>query len=324
MRRREFLGVLGGMAAGWPASARAQQTMPVIGYVSGRSLEYEERLLSSFRKGLEEEGYAAGRNVAVQYRFSDGDDSRLAAIAADFVRRQVAVIVASGPSAVAVKGATSTIPIVFSSGADPVGQGLVTSLSRPGGNATGVAVFTNELGPKRLELLRELAPKAGLIAFVVNPHSTTTAAQVKDIQTAAAALGQKIVVVNASTPEEVEQAFPTVAQEKAGAVLYSAHQFYQIVRDQLVALAARHRLPAMYEWREFVEAGGLASYSTSRNDSFRQMGVYTGQILKGAKPSELPVVQPTKFELVINLTTAKALGLEVSAKLLALSDEVIE
>jgi putative tryptophan/tyrosine transport system substrate-binding protein len=324
MRRREFLGVLGGMAAGWPASARAQQTMPVIGYVSGRSLEYEERLLSSFRKGLEEEGYAAGRNVAVQYRFSDGDDSRLAAIAADFVRRQVAVIVASGPSAVAVKGATSTIPIVFSSGADPVGQGLVASLSRPGGNATGVAVFTNELGPKRLELLRELAPKAGLIAFVVNPHSTTTAAQVKDIQTAAAALGQKIVVVNASTPEEVEQAFPTIAQEKAGAVLYSAHQFYQIVRDQLVALAARHQLPAMYEWREFVEAGGLASYSTSRNDSFRQMGVYTGQILKGAKPSELPVVQPTKFELVINLTTAKALGLEVSAKLLALSDEVIE
>ena len=324
MRRREFLGVLGGVAAGWSASARAQQTMPVIGYVSGRSLEYEERLLSSFRKGLEEEGYAAGRNVAVQYRFSDGDDSRLPAIAADFVRRQVAVIVASGPSAVVVKGATSTIPIVFSSGADPVGRGLVASLSRPGGNATGVAVFSNELGPKRLELLRELAPKAGLIAFVVNLHSTTTAAQVKDIQTAAAALGQKILVVNASTPEEVEQAFATIAQEKAGAVLYSAHQFYQIVRDQLVALAARYRLPAMYEWREFVEAGGLASYSTSRNDSFRQMGVYTGQILKGAKPSELPVVQPTKFELVINLKTAKALGLEVSAKLLALSDEVIE
>jgi putative ABC transport system substrate-binding protein len=324
MRRREFLGVLGGVAAGWSASARAQQTMPVIGYVSGRSLEYEERLLSSFRKGLEEEGYAAGRNVAVQYRFSDGDDSRLAAIAADFVRRQVAVIVASGPSAVVVKGATSTIPIVFSSGADPVGQGLVASLSRPGGNATGVAVFTNELGPKRLELLRELAPKAGLIAFVVNQHSTTTAAQVKDIQTAAAGLGQKILVVNASTPEEVEQAFATIAQEKAGAVLYSAHQFYQIVRDQLVSLAARYRVPAMYEWREFVEASGLASYSTSRNDSFRQMGVYTGQILKGAKPSELPVVQPTKFELVINLKTVKALGLEVPAKLLALSDEVIE
>jgi putative ABC transport system substrate-binding protein len=210
----------------------------------------------------------------------------LPAIATDFVRREVAVIVASGPSAVAVKGATSTIPIVFSSGADPVGQGLVASLSRPGGNATGVAVFTNELGPKRLELLRELVPKAELIAFVVG-----TTAQAKEVQTAAAAFGQKILVVNASTPEEVEQAFATIAQEKAGAILYSAHQFYQVVRDQLVGLAARHRLPAMYEWREFVEAGGLASYSTSRNDSFRQMGVYTGQILKGAKPSELPVVQ---------------------------------
>jgi putative tryptophan/tyrosine transport system substrate-binding protein len=324
MRRREFLGVLGGVAAGWSASARAQPTIPVIGYVSGRSLEYEERLLSSFRKGLEDEGYAIGRNIAVQYRFSDGDESRLPGIAADFVRRQVAVIVASGPSAVVVKSATSTIPIVFSSGANPVGQGLVASLSRPGGNATGVAVFSNELGSKRLELLRELAPKADLIAFVVNMKGTATAAQLKDVQTAAAALGQKILVVNASTPEEVEQAFATIAKERAGAVLYSAHQFYQIVRDQLVALAARHRLPAMYEWREFVEAGGLASYSTSRNDSFRQMGVYTGQILKGAKPSELPVVQPTKFELIINLKTAKALGLEVPAKLLAVSDEVIE
>jgi putative tryptophan/tyrosine transport system substrate-binding protein len=321
MRRREFLGVLGGVATGWSTLARAQQTMPVIGYVSGRSLEYEERLLSSFRKGLEEEGYVAGRNVAVQYRFSDGDDSRLPALAADFVRRQVAVIVASGPSALAVKGATSTIPIVFSSGADPVGQGLVASLNQPGGNATGVAVFTNELGPKRLELLRTLVPKAELIAFVANAG---TAAQVKDVQTAAAAFGQKILVVNASTPEDVEQAFATIAREKAGAVLYSAHQFYQIVRDQLVALAARHRLPAMYEWREFVEAGGLASYSTSRNDSFRQMGVYTGQILKGAKPSELPVVQPTKFEFAINLKTAKALGLTVPPNLLVAADEVIE
>ena len=321
VRRRKFITLLGGAAATWPLAARAQQTMPVIGYVSGRSLEYEERLLSSFRKGLDEEGYVPGRNVTIQYRFSDGDDSRLPAIAADFVRREVAVIVASGPSAVAVKGATSTIPIVFSSGADPVGQGLVASLSQPGGNATGVAVFTNELGPKRLELLRELVPKAGLIAFVVN---VGTAAQAKEVQTAAAAFGQKILVVNASTPEEVEQAFATIAQEKAGAILYSAHQFYQVVRDQLVGLAARHRLPAMYEWREFVEAGGLASYSTSRNDSFRQMGVYTGQILKGAKPSELPVVQPTKFELVINLKTAKALSLDVPAKLLALADEVID
>jgi ABC-type uncharacterized transport system substrate-binding protein len=325
MKRREFITLLGGAAVAWPLAARAQQTMLLIGYVSGRSLEYEERLLSSFRKGLEEEGYAAGRNVAVQYRFSDGDDDRLPAIAADFVRRQVAVIVASGGlSALAVKDATSTIPIVFSTGADPVGQGLVASLSRPGGNATGVAVFSNELGPKRLELLRELVPKAGLIAFVANLQSTTTAAQVKDVQTAAAASGQKILVVNASTSEEVEQAFATIAKEKAGAVLYSANQFYQITRDQLVALAAQHRLPAMYEWREFVEAGGLASYSTSRDDSFRQMGVYAGQILKGAKPSELPVVQPTKFEFVINLKTAKALGLTVPQSLQVAADEVIE
>ena len=323
MQRREFIAVLGS-AAVWPLAARAQQTVPVIGYVSGRSLEYEERLLLSFRKGLEEEGFAAGRNVAVQYRFSDGDDSRLPAIAADFVRRQVAVIVASGPSAVAVKGATSTIPIVFSTGADPVGQGLVASLSRPGGNATGVAVFTNELGAKRLELLRELVPQVGLIAFVANLHSSTTSAQVKDVRTAAAAFGQNILVVNASTPEEVEHAFATIAQHKAGAVLYSAHQFYQIARDQLVALAARHRLPAMYEWREFVEAGGLASYSTSRDNSFRQMGVYAGQILKGAKTSELPVVRPTKFEFVINLKTAKALGLTVPLALQASADEVIE
>jgi putative ABC transport system substrate-binding protein len=285
MRRRAFIAGITGAAAALPLAGRAQPPMPVIGYVSGRSLEYEERLLSSFRKGLEEEGYVAGRNVAVQYRFSDGDDSRLPAIAADFVRRGVAVIVASGPSAVVVKGATSTIPIVFSSGEDPVGRGLVASLSRPGGNATGVAVFSNELGPKRLELLRELAPTAGLIAFVVNLHSTTTAVQVKDIQTAAVALGQKILVVNASTPEEVEQAFATIAQEKAGAVLYSAHQFYQIVRDQLVALAARYRLPAMYEWREFVEAGGLASYSTSRDDSFRQMGSWPFAPLAAPVPS---------------------------------------
>lgn len=324
MRRREFIGVLGGMTAGWSASARAQQTMPVIGYVSGRSLEFEERLLSSFRKGLEEEGYSNGRNVAIQYRFADGDDSRLSAIAADFVRRRVAIIVATGPSAVAVKRATSTIPIVFSIGADPVGLGLVASLSRPGGNATGVAVFSNDLGPKRLQLLRELVPDAELIAFIINPHSTATTPQVKDIQAAAAASGQKISIVSASTPEEVEQAFETMAQQKVGAILYSAHQFYQIVRDQLVALAVRYRLPAMYEWREFVEAGGLANYATDRNNSFRQMGVYTAQILKGAKPYELPVARPTKFELVINLKTAKALGLTVPASLLAAADEVIE
>ena len=218
MRRRDFLAILGGASAGWSISARAQQTVPVIGYVSGRSLEYEERLLASFRKGLEDEGYSPGRNVAIQYRFSDGDDSRLPAIAADFVRREVSVIIASGPSAAVVKGATSTIPIVFSTGFDPIGQGLVASLGRPGGNATGVSIFTNELGPKRLELLQELVPKAELIAFVANLHSTGTAAQIDGVQAAAAAFGQKLLVLVASTPEEVEKAFATIAQEKAGAV----------------------------------------------------------------------------------------------------------
>ena len=326
MRRREFLSVVGAGAAIWPLAARAQQApMPVIGYVSGRSLESEERLLPAFRKGLEEEGYAAGRNVAIQYRFSDGDDRRLPAIAADFARREVAVIVASDrPSAVAVKAATAMIPIVFSSGVDPVGQGLVASLNRPGGNATGVAVFTSELGPKRLELLRELAPKAELIAFVVNPQTATSPAQIREVQAAAQAVGQIILVVNASTPGDINAAFATIVQRKAGAVLYSAHVFFQVVRDQLVALAARHKIPAMYEWREFVEAGGLASYSTSRSASFRQIGVYAGQILKGAKPAEMPVVQPTKFELVLNLKTAKSLGLTVPPSLLARADEVIE
>ena len=223
--------------------------------------------MSSFQKGLEEEGYSNGLNVAIQYRFADGDERRLPAIAAEFVRAQASLIVASGPSAIAAKDATSTIPIVFSSGADPVRQGLVGSLSRPGGNATGVAVLSNELGPKRLALLRELVPNARLIAFVIYPHGGATAAQIKDIQTAAGTFGQKILILNASTSKEVDVAFETMAQQKVDAVLYSAHQFYQIVRNQLVVLAARYKLPAMYEWWEFVEAGGLANYSTDRSDS---------------------------------------------------------
>jgi putative tryptophan/tyrosine transport system substrate-binding protein len=226
----------------------------------------------------------------------------LPAIAADFVRRQTAVIVASGtPSAIAAKASTSTVPIVFSMGIDPVGQGLVASMNRPGGNATGVAVFTNELGPKRLELLRELVPNAELIAFAVYPDGAASPAQVAAIQAAAQAIGQRILVVNATTPGEIDQAFATIVQHKAGAILYSAHQFFQVVRDQLVALAARNRLPAMYEWREFVAAGGLVSYSTNRGEAFRQMGVYVGRILRGERPADLPVVQPTRFELVIIL-----------------------
>ena len=224
--------------------------------------------MSSFRKGLEEEAFAIGRNIAVEYRFSDGNEDRLPAIAADFVRRQVAVIVASGtPSAIAAKASTSTVPIVFSMGIDPVGQGLVASMNRPGGNATGVAVFTNELGPKRLELLRELVPKAELIAFVVYPDGAASPAQIAAIQAAAQAIGQRILVVSATTPAKIDQAFATIVQHNVGSILYSAHQFFQVVREQLVALATRYRLPAMYEWREFVTAGGLVSYSTNRGDA---------------------------------------------------------
>ena len=324
MRRREVIALLGGAAA-WPLAVHGQAGIPLVGYFSGRSSDYEELLLSFFRKGLEEEGFAIGKNIAVEYRFSDGNEDRLPAIAADFVRRQTAVIVASGtPSAMAAKTSTSTVPIVFSIGIDPVAQGLVASMNRPNGNATGVAVFTNELGPKRLELLRELVPKAELIAFVVYPDGAASPAQIAAIQSAARAIGQSILVVNAGTPSEIDQAFATIVQRNAGAIVYSAHQFFQVVRDQLVALAARHRLPAMYEWREFATAGGLVSYSTNRGEAFRQMGVYVRRILKGEKPADLPVVQPTKFELVINLKTAKALGLEVPVTLLARADEVIE
>jgi putative ABC transport system substrate-binding protein len=249
----------------------------------------------------------------------------LPALAADLIRRQVAVIVASGtPSAVAAKGATSNVPIVFSMGIDPVGLGLVASMNRPGGNATGVALFTNELGPKRLQLLRELVPKAELIAFIVYPDGVASPAQVAAVQAAAQAIGRRILIVNAATPGEIDQAFATIVQRNAGAILYSAHQFFQVVSDQLVALANRHRLPAMYEWREFAAAGGLISYSPNRGEAFRQMGIYAGRILKGEKPAELPVVQPTQFELVINLKTAKSIGLTVPPPLLAAADEVIE
>ena len=326
MKRRDFITLLGGAAVAWPRAARAQRpAIPLVGYFSGRSSDYEELLLSSFRKGLEEEGFAIGRNIAVEYRFSDGNEDRLPAIATDFVRRQTAVIVASGtPSAIAAKASTSTVPIVFSVGIDPVGHGLVASMNRPGGNATGVAVFTNDLGPKRLELLRELVPKAELIAFVVYPDGAAIPAQIAAIQAAAQAIGQRILVVSAGTPGEVDQAFATIVQRNADAILYSAHQFFQVVREQLVALAARHRLPAMYEWREFVAAGGLISYSTNRDEAFRQMGVYVGRILKGEKPADLPVVQPTNFELVINLKTAKSVGLTVPHTLLVAADEMIE
>ena len=321
MRRREFLGMVGSAAASaWPLGTNAQPAgMPVIGYFSSRSLKSEAALVAAFRKGLEEAGYVIGQNIAIEFRHSDGQDSRLPALAAELVRRNVSVLVATDrPSSVAAADATTTIPIVFLIGRDPIGQGLATSLNRPDRNLTGISVFTTEL------LLREMVPNAGEIAFIVNPRSAAAAAQVDELTVAAKSFGQKIVVLNVGAEPDLTPAFETIAQRKVGAVLYMANLFYQVVLDQLVALAARNAVPAMYEWREFVEAGGLISYSVSRPEAWHQVGLYTGRVLQGIRPADLPIVQSTRFELAINLRTAKALNLTVPPTLLARADEVIE
>jgi putative ABC transport system substrate-binding protein len=308
-------------------AAHAQQpTVRTIGYISSRAADVENEFLTAFRQGLSETGHVEGRNLVIEYRWAEGRYDRLSALAADLVRRQVSVIATTGgpQPARAALTATSTIPIVFTSGSDPVKDGLVKSLNRPGGNATGSHVFTTSLGPKRLELLRELVPKAGTIGFLVNPSSQIAEVQVKEVVEAARTFGQQAHVLSASTAEEIEQAFVGLVQRGAGALLMSADLFFQVQREQLVALATRHSLPVMYEWPEFVRAGGLISYSTFRTDAFLQSGIYVGRILNGAKPRDLPVVQSTRFELTINLKTAKALGLGVPDKLLALADEVIE
>jgi ABC-type uncharacterized transport system substrate-binding protein len=326
VRRRELITLLGGAAAAWPLFARAQQpAMPVIGYFSGRSPDAEAPIRVPFLKALEGAGFAAGRNVAIEYRFAEGQDERLPALAAELVRRQVTMLVATDkPSAVAAVAATTTIPIVFTSGLDPVQLGLVASLNRPGGNATGVSLFTTELGPKRLGLVRELLPKPGTIAFVVNANNTATPFQVHEMQAAAQSVGQPLLVISVGTEEQVDKAFATMAERNVAAVLYGTTLFFQVIRERLVALAARYRIPALYEWREFVTAGGLMSYSTDRNEAGREAGSYAGRILKGEKPADLPVVRSSRFELVINLKTAKTLGLEVPPSLLARADEVIE
>jgi putative tryptophan/tyrosine transport system substrate-binding protein len=325
LRRRDFISLLGGAAA-WPLWARAQQqAMPVIGYLSGRSPDAEAPLRAPFLKALEESGFAAGRNVAVEYRFAEGQDERLPVLAAELVREQVTMLIATAwPSALAARAATATIPIVFGSGADPVQLGLVASFNRPGGNATGVFVLSSELGPKRFELVRELLPKPGTIAFIGNANSTGTPFQIREMQAVAQAVGQSLLVFNVGTEEQVDKAFSTMAERNVAAIIYGTGQFFQVVSDRLVALAARYRIPAVYEWREFVTAGGLMSYSADRNEVGRVAGAYAGRILKGEKPADLPVVQSTRFELVINLGTAKALGLEVPPTLLARADEVIE
>ena len=325
MRRREFLSLVGGSVAAWPFAVRAQQPLPVIGFAVSGSAGPLRLAYTGFEDGLKENGYIAGQNVTIERRFAEGQFDRFPGFIAEFVRNKVTVIVTSSNSgALAAKRATSTIPVVFTIGDDPVKIGVVPSLNRPSGNMTGVYQFTSDLEGKRLGLLHEMVPKAATLGVLLHPNYASAELQLRDVQEAAARLHVKLVVVRANTESEFDAAFATLVQQKAGALLVCASPFFNIRRQQLVVLAARHSLPAIYEWREFAEAGGLMSYGTRLADAFRQAGVYAGRVLKGAKPADLPVVQVTKFEFVINLSTAKALGIEVPPPLSARADEIIE
>jgi putative ABC transport system substrate-binding protein len=310
----------------WPLAARAQQpAMLVVGWLSSTSPDAVARYAAGFRKGLSENGYIEGQNVTLEYRFANGQYDRLPAMAAELVRRPVAIIIAQGPpAALAAKAVTAAIPIVFVVGFDPVAAGLVASFNRPGGNATGVTILTSPLGQKRLEFMLELVPRRPVFGMLVNPKSPDTESDVRDAQAVASANGQQLQVLNARTEGEIDTAFASFVQQRVNALLVGSDPFFLARTEQIVGLAASHRLPAIYPFREFVASGGLISYGASLADAFRQAGTYAGQILKGTKPVDLPVRQPTAFELVINLRTAKALGLAVPATLQARADEVIE
>jgi putative ABC transport system substrate-binding protein len=326
MRRREFIAGLGGAAAAWPLASRAQQlAIPVIGFLNGGTPAGYERFAAAFRQGLNENGYVEGRNLVIEYRWGEDQYDRMPALAADLVSRQVTVLAAtSTPAALAAKAATSIIPIVFEAGFDPVAVGLVASFNRPGGNATGLINNLNLMGPKRLGLLHELVPNAGVIGMLVNPTFPDVESQLRDMREAAQNAGLQVHVVNASSERDFDKAFATLVQLNVGALLVGADVVFVSNRDQLVAQAARQGIPTLYPYRNFVVAGGLASYATNLEEIYRQAGIYVARILKGAKPSDLPVLLPTKFDLTINLKTAKALGLTIPETLLATADEVIQ
>ena len=322
MRRRDFIAAVGGALA-MPLAARAQQPSPMVGFASNSSTL--RRALAGFEDGLKEAGYIAGQNVSVEYRFAEGQFDRFPAFISEFIRRNASVIVTtSNAGALAAKKATSTIPVVFSIGDDPVKLGIVPNLNRPSGNLTGVYQFTTGLEGKRLGLLHEMVPKAAMLGVLIHPNYAPSESQLRDVQEAAARLNVKLVIVRANAEGEFDAAFSSVAQQKAGAILVCASPFFNSRRQQLVLLAARHGLPAIYEWREFAEAGGLMSYGTRLADAYRQAGLYAGRVLRGDKPADLPVVQVTTFEFVVNLSTVKALGIEVPPMLIARADEVIE